>query len=57
MTPQFIVFYIVGSLVVGWAGRNRRIGFVGFFLASLLVTPVLSLLTLWMTAPSANRAV
>jgi hypothetical protein len=56
MTPQLIVFYIVGSLVVGWAGRNRRIGLVGFFLLSLLITPVLGLLTVWLTAPSPNRA-
>ena len=54
MTP-LLVFHLVGSLVVGYAGRHRRIGFVGFVILSLLITPVLALLALWMSAPSSRQ--
>ncbi|MGE5488374.1 MAG: hypothetical protein ACM3ZB_11210 [bacterium] len=43
--------YIFLCLVAGIAGRKRRIGFWGFFFASILFTPVLSLLFLFMAAP------
>jgi len=55
MPPLLLAFHIVGSLVVGLAGRNRRIGFIGFLILSLLITPVLGLLALWLTAPSPRR--
>jgi hypothetical protein len=55
MTP-LVAFFIVGSIVVGLAGRHRRIGFVGFLILSLLITPVLGLLALWLTAPRPRRA-
>jgi len=57
MTPPFIVAYLIGSLAVGLAGRRRRIGFVGFLIVSLLITPPLALLVLWLTGPSPRRAV
>jgi len=57
MAP-LLVAHILGSIVVGWAGRRRRIGFLGFTLLSLLVTPVLALVVLFFTAqkPDATAA-
>ena len=55
MTPPLIIAYVLGSLAVGLAGRRRRIGFVGFMIVSLLITPPLALLVLWVSAPAAPR--
>jgi hypothetical protein len=55
MTPAFAVAYLIGSLAVGIAGRRRRIGFVGFLIVSLLITPPLALLVLWLTGFSPSR--
>jgi hypothetical protein len=41
-----IAFIIVGAVLVGYLGRHRRIGFLGFLLLSLLITPLLALLVL-----------
>ena len=55
MSAPFVAAYLIGSLAVGIAGRRRRIGFVGFLIVSLLITPPLALLVLWLTGPSARR--
>jgi hypothetical protein len=49
--PLFWVLYAVGAIIVGVAGRQRRIGFVGFLLLALLLTPPLVLLILILTRP------
>jgi hypothetical protein len=41
-----VVIYLLLSLVVGLVGRNRPIGFLGYFLLSIIVTPVVTLLTI-----------
>ena len=41
-----LLLFILGALVVGFLGRHRRIGFLGFALVSLLITPLLGLLVL-----------
>jgi hypothetical protein len=46
-----VIFYLVACIAVGYVGRNRRIGSLGFFLGSLLLTPLLVLLILVVTAP------
>lgn len=43
------------SIVAGILGRNRVIGFWGFFFLSLLVTPVISLLFLFCTMPKKGQ--
>ena len=43
--------YVLLSFVVGFAGRNREFGFWGYFFFSLLVTPVIGLLTIIGGAP------
>ncbi|MBI2215374.1 MAG: hypothetical protein HYU52_17120 [Acidobacteria bacterium] len=41
---------IGGALLIGFLGRHRRIGFLGFAVISLLITPVLGLLVLVLTS-------
>lgn len=48
---HLIVLYFISCLVVGFAGRKRRIGSVGFFLVSMFLTPILGLLILLLSAP------
>jgi hypothetical protein len=50
MAPA-IVLYLIAALTVGYLGRNRRIGMLGFVILSVLFTPLLILLILFLTAP------
>lgn len=36
-----IVFCIIGALLVGWMGSNRKIGFGWAFVASLFLSPLI----------------
>jgi len=42
LTPQVIAAYVILALIVGIVGRNKQIGFWGFFLLSMVATPVLT---------------
>ena len=44
--------YIVFAVLVGLCGTQRRMGFTGTFLISLVITPVIMLLLLLITGPS-----
>ena len=44
--------YLLFSVLVGLCGSQRRMGFTGTFLLSLVVTPVIALLVLLITGPS-----
>jgi hypothetical protein len=44
--------YLAFSLLVGLCGSQRRMGFTGTFLLSLVITPVAALLLLLITGPS-----
>jgi hypothetical protein len=44
LTLQLIALMIGLSIVVGFLGRHRKMGFWGYFFASLLLTPILGLL-------------
>ncbi|MBW8727323.1 MAG: hypothetical protein JF625_19520 [Inquilinus limosus] len=44
-----ILIYLGLCIVVGLAGRNRSIGFVGYVVLSLLLTPIVPLLFLLVT--------
>ena len=48
---MLIAGYLMLCLLVALCGRNRRYGFVGALFMSLLITPVLAFLLLWITAP------
>jgi hypothetical protein len=51
MSAELAAAYLALSLVAGIAGRNRRIGFWGFFFCSIVFTPIVSLLFLFFAAP------
>ena len=53
--PLFWVLYVALSVIVGLGGLNRRMGFLGFFILSLLLTPLLILLILIVTRPREDR--
>ena len=40
---MLVVAYLIMCVVVGIAGRQRRLRFFGFFLLSVLLTPVIPL--------------
>lgn len=49
-----VIIHVLGSLVVGWAGRNRRFGFMGWFFLSLLISPLIAVLFLIIASPSSR---
>ena len=42
LVPQFLAAYVILALIVGLLGRNKQIGFWGFFLLSLVTTPLVT---------------
>jgi hypothetical protein len=40
---MLVIVYLILCFVIGIAGRRRRIGFFGFFLLSVILTPVITL--------------
>ncbi len=53
---MWVPFYVIFCLAVGFLGRHRKIGALGFFLVSLLLTPVISLLILVLTTDRRAQA-
>jgi len=47
-----LTVYLIFCILVGLCGSQRRMGFTGTFLLSLVVTPVIALLVLLITGPS-----
>lgn len=47
--PQFLAIYIVASLIVAVISSNRKLGFWGGFLLSILVTPLIMYLFLYIS--------
>lgn len=47
-----LIAYLIFSVLVGLCGSQRRMGFTGTFLLSLVITPVLALVLLLVTGPS-----
>jgi hypothetical protein len=52
-----LVAYLVFCVLVGLCGTQRRMGFTGTFLLSIVLTPVLGLLMLLITGPSRRAEV
>lgn len=48
--------YLAFCILVGLCGSQRRMGFTGTFILSLVVTPVIALIVLLMTGPSRSAA-
>ena len=51
MNLTIILIIALSSLAIGFLGRRKRLGFWGFFFASLLLTPVFGLLLLVVAGP------
>jgi hypothetical protein len=51
-----LVAYLAFCILVGLCGSQRRMGFTGTFLLSLVVTPVIALIVLLITGPSRAAA-
>jgi hypothetical protein len=51
MPIVLIIAYVVLSALIGFLGRRREIGFAGFFVLSLLITPFITALILLVAAP------
>jgi hypothetical protein len=51
-----IVLYVIICLLAGLAGSQRRMGFFGTFLLSLVITPLLASLLLIFTRPHQEKA-
>jgi hypothetical protein len=43
---MWFVIYLLAAIFVGWLGRHKEIGFVGFLLVALIVSPPVGLLIL-----------
>ncbi len=48
------ILYISLSLVAGYIGRDRVIGFVGFTLVSLILSPLVAWIILLVTKPKVS---
>jgi hypothetical protein len=53
---QFLVLYFLACALVAFAGRGRRIGFLGFFILSILLSPIISLLVVVLSAPASQKS-
>jgi hypothetical protein len=53
---MLLALYLMLSLIAGIMGSNRTIGFWGFFLLSLVITPLATLAVLALTGRRAERA-
>jgi hypothetical protein len=47
-----LILYVVFCILVGLCGSQRRMGFIGTFIISLFLTPVVVLIVLLLTGPS-----
>jgi hypothetical protein len=50
--PLALITYVVFCILVGICGSQRRMGFIGTFIVSLLFTPVIVLIVLLLTGPT-----
>ncbi|QEP43913.1 hypothetical protein D5085_12775 [Ectothiorhodospiraceae bacterium BW-2] len=48
---MLIALYLILSLIVAFLGRKRRMGFWGYFFGSILLTPIIGLLLMLVSAP------
>ena len=56
MTIQIFLAWLIASLLIAWAGRNKRMGFWGYLFASILLSPLIGLLLVVVSAPAKNRS-
>jgi hypothetical protein len=51
-----LIVYVVFCALVGLCGSQRRMGFIGTFIISLFLTPLVVLVVLLLTGPSQRVA-
>jgi hypothetical protein len=54
MPLELAAIYAALCLIAGIAGRNRRIGFWGYFFCSFIFTPFISLAFLYFASPRSS---
>lgn len=52
----YIAIYVAAALLVAITGRGRRLGFLGYFTASLILTPFIGLLLVVASDPLPVRS-
>ena len=52
----YIAIYVGAALLVAVTGRGRRLGFLGYFTASLILTPFVGLLLVVGSDPKPARS-
>jgi len=52
----FAVVLFLLSLLVAWTGRYRKLGFWGYFFASLLLSPLIGALLVLVSSPQEAAA-
>jgi hypothetical protein len=50
-----VIIYFVFCALVGVCGMHRRLGFVGTFLVTFVITPPIMLVVLMLTGPSSRH--
>jgi len=51
-----LIVFLLLSLAVGWLGRDRQFGFLGTFLVSVLLSPLIALLALFAGRPRTDTS-
>jgi hypothetical protein len=50
-----IPVWIIGAMIIGFLGRNQRLGFWGYFFGSIMLTPIVGLIILIAATPTRER--
>jgi hypothetical protein len=48
---MLVAIYLASCLLIGIFGRHRKLGFWGYFFGSILLTPMMGLLLVVVSAP------
>ncbi len=52
--PAIPVAYVILAFFIGYFGRNKRMGYWGYFFASILLTPLIGILLVVVSADKAK---
>lgn len=53
-SPVITAIYFVACLLVAFSGMNRKMGFWGYFFGSILLTPLIGLLLVLVSAKKSS---
>jgi len=51
MVPYLTMIWLIVSIIIGFIGINRKLGFWGYFFASIALSPILGLLLVFASDP------